>query len=251
MSIQIEGRISRDLIPAKLMPAIVSVTDMYRETFSSRLQSVYLLGGIARGEFRPGSSDFDIRAIVSKKEEGEKERVDRMAKLLQKEFDFGKMELDVYTIDGLNKRNWLQFYVLVDGVCVWGEPYRGTFSLPTTKEALASMLASHLLEHYKRTPESLRKIKEGMEKGDPETWRTYAKRAIRLGNVISILKTGQYTQNSEKMVNDVIKNVPEIAESIAKLNQYRISPPDKLDGYIDLAKQAEIVRESVLRHGLK
>ena len=131
MSIHIEGRVSSDLIPVRLKPAIARVADMYKETFGSRLQSVYLLGGIARGEFRPGSSDFDIRAIVTKKEEGEKERVDQMAAPLKTELDFGKMELDVYTVDGLNKRNWLQFYVLVDGVCVWGKPYSGTFPLPT------------------------------------------------------------------------------------------------------------------------
>lgn len=251
MSIHIESQVSPDLIPVKLKPAITRVTDMYIQTFGSRLQSVYLLGSATRGEYRPGSSDFDIRAIVNQKKEGEKEKVDQMAAPLQKEFNIAKMELDVYTEDGLNKRDWLQFYVLVDGICVWGKPYEATFPLPTSKEALASMLASHLLDHYERMPKTLENIKAGTEQGDTEMWRTYAKRAIRLGNTISILKTGQYTQNSEKMVENITRNVPEISEPIVKLNEYRKNPPNNLAGFTDLAREAGIVHATVLRYGLK
>lgn len=174
-----------------------------------------------------------------------------MSAPLKTEFSIAKMELDVYTMGGLNKRDWLQFYILADGICVWGKPYKATFPLPTDKEALAKMLASHLLGHYERMPVTLERIKAGTEQGDPEMWRTYAKRAIRLGNAISILKTGQYTQNSEKMVENITRNVSEISEPIAKLNEYRKNPPDTLAGFIDLAREAEIVHAAVLGYGLK
>ena len=251
MSILIERPASRDLIPAELMPVIAQVTNLYRQTFGLRLQSVYLLGSATRGEYRPGSSDFDVRAIVSEKREGEKERVDQLAEPLKNQFNIAKMELDVYTLDGLNKRDWLQFYVRVDGICVWGKPYEPTFPLPTSKEALAQMLAFHLLEHYERMPETLKRIRVGSEQGEPEMWRTYAKRAMRLGNAISILKTGLYTQNSDRMVENIIRHVLEITEPIAILNQYRQFPPESLEGFIELASAAEKVRESVLRYGLK
>ncbi|GEM_PF-5882612 len=251
MSIHIERPASRELILTELKPVIAGVTDICISLFGSRLQSVYLLGSAARGEYKPGISDFDVRAIVSGKKEGEKEKVDQTAAPLQKEFNVAKMELDAYTVDALNKRDWLQFYVLVDGICVWGNPYEPTSPLPTTREALAAMLASHLLEHYERTPQTLERIKAGIEKGDSETWRTYAKRAMRLGNTIAILKTGQYTQNSDNMAALVAENVPEISEPIEKLNQYRLYPPEDLEGFIDLAHQAEIVRSAVLEYGLQ
>lgn len=250
MSIEIDRPVSPDLVPTELKPAIMQVISVCRQTFNERLQSVYLLGSAARGEYRPGVSDFDMRAIVSTKEKGEKESVEELSAPLRQEFNIAKLELDVYPVDMLNNRDWLQFYVLVDGICVWGKPYEATFPLPTSKEALAAMLASHLLEHHQRMPESLERIQSGKEQGVPDIWRTYAKRAIRLGNVISILKTGQYTQNSDRMVENIIRNVPEIAESIEKLNQYTQSPPTSLEGFIDLARETEIVHTTVLRYGL-
>lgn len=250
MSIHIESPTSQDLIPSELKPAIARVTDIYIQTFGSRLQSVYLLGGATRGEYRLGSSDFDMRAIVTKKDDGEKEKVDKIAAPLQKEFNLGDMELDIYTLETINNRDWLQFYVLTDGICIWGNPYEPPIPLPTSNEDLARMLAAHLLDHYEIMPETLERIKAGKEKGNPKAWQKFAKRAIRLGNTISIFKTGEYTQNSNRMIENITRNVPEISEAISKLNQYRISPPEALDGFIDLAREAEIVRTSVIEYGL-
>lgn len=249
MSIVIESPVSRDLVPSEITPVVDHITNTYFQIFGPRLQSVYLLGSATRGEYKPGSSDFDARAIVSDHTEEEKERVFQLVKPLQKEFNIAKFELDTYDLAMLNTRTWLQFYLLTDGVCMWGTPYQPTFPLPTTKENLAGMLASHLLDHYDRMYESLDQVRAG-ENSDPEIWRVYAKRAIRLGNTIAILRTGHYTQNSERMVERITQSVPEIALSILKLDQYRKQPPCNTGGFIDLAQEAEIVHAEVLRNGL-
>lgn len=251
MSIIIENPASRDLVPSELIPIVDHITNIYLQTFGSRIQSVYLLGSATRGEYKPGSSDFDARAIISDGTEEEKERVFQSVKPLQKKYNIAKFELDAYDLAMLDRRDWLQFYLLTDGVCMWGTPYEPTFPLPTTKEGLAQMLASHLLDHYDRMYDTLDQVKTEETNSDPEIWRVYAKRAIRLGNTIAILKTGHYTQNSERMVEHITKSVPEIAESIVKLNQYRKRPPCDLEGFTDLAQEAELVHALVLRYDLK
>src|SRR4051812_36605603 len=105
------------------MPVIDHLTNIYLEVFGSRLQSVYLLGGAARGEYQSGHSDLDVKAIVRDKGEGEKEKVSQIGKQLQAKFNIAKIELDAYDLAKLNERGWLQFYILIDGICMWGKPY--------------------------------------------------------------------------------------------------------------------------------
>ena len=250
MSIRIENPASPDLIPQTLKPAIERVTGFYQDVFASRLQSVYLLGSAARGEYKSGISDFDLRAIVSDKKEGEKEKVDVMALPMEEEFNLAKMELDVYTETILNNNDWLQFYLLVDGLCVWGVPYKPPIPLPSSKEGIASMLTTHLLKQYQKMPITPEKIKARLEEDNPEAWRQYARRAIRLGNAISIFKTGQYTQNKEKMVENIIRNVPEISEPILRLDVYRNKPPANFKECLEFVNLAEIVRKTIFKYGL-
>jgi len=252
MDIMIDNPASRDLVPLELLPVIDHLTNIYTEIFGSRLQSVYLLGGAVRGEYQPGYSDLDVKAIVRDKEDGEKEKISQIEKQLQGKFNIAKIELDAYDLAKLNERGWLQFYILIDGICMWGEPYEPTLPLPTSGEELAKMLASHILKQYNRVYEMLENMKSNPKGDGFDKWiRIYAKKTIRLGYTMVILKTGRYTQNSKKMIERITKNFPEIAESIARLSQYTNNPPLDIEGFSSLVRDAETVREVAEKYDLK
>lgn len=249
MSIRIENPASPDLLPSTLKPAIEQISGYYKDVFSERLQSVYILGSAPRGEYRSGISDFDMRAIVRNMNSGEKEKVDFLSEPLREKYNIAKLELDVYTNELLDRNDWLQFYLLIDGLCIVGKPYTPPVPLPSTKEGVAEMLANHLLIQYERLPVAMEKLATGIIP-EPRKGRSFAKRAIRLANTISILRTGSYTQNMDRIVQNVINFVPEVADAVRILNHYRITNPISLENFKELAQASDVVHKAVLQNGL-
>lgn len=248
MSLTIENPVSRDLTPLELIPAIDHITNVYRQIFGPRLQAVYLLGSSVNGLYEPGHSDLDVKAIVQDRVEEDINKVSQLERGLQGEFNIAKFELAVYDLANLNERGWLQFYVLVDGVCIWGKPYEPTLPLPTTRGELANMLAAYILEKYDKVYEVLDKLKSQKEDANPQYWGSIcAKKAIRLANTIVIQKTGLYTQHFKTIIERIVQNVPEISEAISILSCYKNNSPLDVEGFIRLTQASETVRRAALK----
>lgn len=234
--------VSSDLIPDELNPIIREVIGTFRQIFGIRLQSVYLMGSACRGDYTPGLSDVDLTAIVKDSNPQDSDLVKQQQEALRKKFKLEKLDLDIYDLNVLNKNDYMQFFIIVDSLPVWGKKYKTTLTFPQSWEGLARMLALPILKKRQKANKILEEMKSGKNNIDIAYWgRYYAKKAIRLANCVVIKQTKQYNPNLKTMTSLINKNIPEISLPVKRLSQFRKTPPATVAGFSEILNLFDII----------
>jgi hypothetical protein len=213
---------SVDNIPAALQPLLDEIIALYQQVFGQRLLSVYVHGSASRGDWKPGKSDLDTFAVVAEPATPAEE-----ALLLAYSERFSREQAIVSTVEltvidkatlisQSYRSNILNLKLVLTGVCVWGEAIDFMQHLPSNEVSFGQYThqGQQYIEDYRQHPPSVPTEQEGLR-----LTRRYAKRAVRIINLMAVLRGAALRTAIPLQYLDIKQYVPEAAELMPVIKQ--------------------------------
>lgn len=231
-----------DKLPPDVRAAVDELQQVLHGLFGEQLESVYVEGSAARGDYVQGSSGVDVAAIVGRPVSPDDDmRLRRAAGIIQKNHRLPKLGARPVLRQTLESQPRRQFMLSSDAALLWGVPFEPTAEFPGPGLDLAKLLSGDFEQAYLT---SIRWVDRGSRTGASySSWgRDLAGRGLRLALGVAMARGGGYTASLSRMPALIREHAPELAESADKLWRWRDEAPKSQHEFDELLAALEPVR---------
>jgi predicted nucleotidyltransferase len=237
-TVLVENPCSLEKIADIFWPIINDAVAVYQAVFGASIQSIRLMGSVARGQANP-HSDIDFIALLRTRPTQEQmRRIDELEKRMRHNHAFvSKVDLEAVWADSVAE--FRRFVLTTDSVTLFGSDHYVAKQEIWDRRQLADMVTpdlAGLVISYRSALE-----KAGDENGEILSFysRLIGKDILKCFRRVALLRGCPYQRNIGRIHEQLLQFAPELKEVVEELHDLYVHPSDDKQRLLTTLRRVE------------